>query len=537
MAFGTFLKAVGAQLNPFDKGRTYRSTYNEDEERRRRLQAQQQKQAPRVRVAAPQRLNLNEAFKSGGLTKAPPPRLNPSQIRVRVEKSAADVRRNTAANMSAWEKFRRFGPAAIRDTAVTVARGIPRGVGEIEAEIESRIKKKPVTRVPRNRLGEILLGKEPIKTSTESAKETVKGLTGKELPGFLATPLGLFLSAPVGPGKGAKEGARALKLAQTSKKISKTNDVDEVTKHLLDANIDPTKLTPEAIIKIARSNSSKEVAQALDQELARLGDSIALTRLNRPKVTPKPAPRPELTRAEVQRGIDDGILDPNTALPPRTPRPAITSPETSIRETGGQVSKTLSDELNKLKPEERTALDEQARQAGFQGAEDLLTVKNVEMGGKTPEGVSAAPESILAQTDEAAEQAVKQTEKLSGESELLSSLRESPNLTPEVKRRLDEISKTKEVVSDPIRTAEALRTINRFGPDTARLKAINGELVPSQAVTVLFETSKIYSHAGFEDKALQALNEFVAAGGDAARATRALRDTKIFSREGAKAYL
>lgn len=170
---GQRAKAVEAQVNPFDNGATYNTV----------------------------RQNV-----------APPPRT---------------VAQNTATNKSLVNKAFQFGPSALgqalprvglgsRDLAINALRTVPRGIAELEASVHLI---KP-NAVPHPGLGQLLLGKEPIQTSTQSAKQTVSGLPGhKSLPTWAAVPLGVALSAPAGPGKVGRVASKEFKAIEASKSV------------------------------------------------------------------------------------------------------------------------------------------------------------------------------------------------------------------------------------------------------------------------------------------------------------------------------
>lgn len=169
-SFGSFLRGVGAQINPFDRGRTFSTVQRDEEEKRRRaqqlLQGTRAAQALRINVARPaQNVKVESPQQAprirvtnlmgGAVVPNRPPAV-----------STEEIRRNTAANQNA---FKQLG-TALRDTGVDFARSVPRGVvslaSSVAAPIVSRISGKQVNQFETkdNPVLRIALGGDPIKT-------------------------------------------------------------------------------------------------------------------------------------------------------------------------------------------------------------------------------------------------------------------------------------------------------------------------------------------------------------------------------------
>lgn len=238
-SFGSFLRGIGYQLNPFDRGKTYSTSFEEEKRRRAQqlLQGSRAAEALRVDVARPnQNVKVQPSreaprIRVTNLSGGPVTPALPAQI------TSKQLQQDTAKNQSLFTQIKRFGlPSfgrAVKDTTVTVGREtakIPETAGRSFIQFQTGT---PMSApAPRDPIRKFLYGNAPLETYQQRGKGVQKE-TG--IPGPLVA-IGLAGSDLI-PLPGGKGTASLKALAQAS--------------------------TPRAIKRLVGKNISDDVAQVL----------------------------------------------------------------------------------------------------------------------------------------------------------------------------------------------------------------------------------------------------------------------------------
>lgn len=269
MSFGSFLKGVAAQVNPFDKGRTYSSVQDEEERKRRAQQALQGTKSGAVLQGTQwDQIKRNKPYQSAldqqrkAVPKVAAPRVNitnmvaaqpkpgftpdPQKVAYWREKQFEDAVNRQNIDMSGLEKILKFGPSAATEATRDVTTGIARGIARVPITAitsGAQLLGKPLEAagvVPENyyqtKLGSVkvnnpvakkVLGGEPIESYQTRQAGYEKSLGDSRFRN-VAGPLSVLgIAGVVGsdviplPTKGASVSLKALAGAKTKAEVTK----------------------------------------------------------------------------------------------------------------------------------------------------------------------------------------------------------------------------------------------------------------------------------------------------------------------------